>query len=422
MRRASFQVNIAVVGAGISGLVAAHLLSREHRVTVFEAEGRLGGHTHTVDVEADGRSYPVDTGFIVYNEETYPNFIALMGMLGVASQPSTMSFGVKCGRTGVEYCPSSVDRMFAQRRNLLSIPFWRMLRDILRFRREAPGILGGEQDETTLGEYLFRGGYSQEFTDRFLVPMGAAVWSADPERFLEFPVRAFVRFFENHRFLQLQNQPVWRVIRGGSREYLEPLSRPFRERVRLNAPVESVRRFEDRVEVTPRDCAAERFDQVVIAAHSDQALRMLADPSPAEREILSAVPYRGNRVVLHTDTSLLPTRRKAWAAWNYLVPRERMGAAAVTYDMNVLQRLSAPVEFLVTLNCEERIDPAITFRKMTYHHPVFSSAGFAAQARNPEISGVRRTWYCGAYWGWGFHEDGVSSGVAVCRRLGIPFP
>jgi len=415
-------MNVAVVGAGISGLVAAHLLSREHAVTVFEAEGRIGGHTHTVDVEADGRRYAVDTGFIVFNEETYPNFLALLGRLGVASIPSTMGFGVKCERTGVEYSPSSIDRMFAQRRNVLRPSFWRMVRDILRFRREAPGILHGECGETTLGAYLSKAGYSREFTDRFLVPMGASIWSADPERFLEFPVRAFVRFFENHRFLSLQGQPVWRVIRGGSREYLEPLVRPFRDRVRPNAPVESVRRFGDHVEVTSRGSAGERFDQVVIAAHSDQALRMLADPSEAEREILSAIPYQGNRVVLHTDTSLLPARRKAWAAWNYLVPRERQGSPAVTYNMNILHGLSAPVEFLVTLNCDERIDPAKVLRKMTYHHPVYTPAAFAAQARNGEISGVRRTWYCGAYWGWGFHEDGVSSALAVCSRLGLSFP
>jgi predicted NAD/FAD-binding protein len=415
-------VNVAVVGAGISGLVAAHLLSREHAVTVFEAEGRIGGHTHTVDVESGGKRYAVDTGFIVFNEETYPNFLTLLGRLGVASQPSTMSFGVKCERTGVEYCPSSVDRLFAQRRNLLRPSFLRMVRDILRFRREAPGILRGRDEEIPLGAFLSRGGYSREFTERFLVPMGASIWSAEPERFLEFPVRAFVRFFENHRFLSLQGQPLWRVIRGGSRSYLDPLTRPFRDRVRLNAPVECVRRFGDRVEVTPRGGAEERFDQVVIAAHSDQALRMLADPSDAERKILSAIPYLGNRTVLHTDASLLPSRRKAWAAWNYLVPRERKGLPAVSYNMNILQGISAPVEFLVTLNCEERIFPGKVLREMTYHHPVYTPAGFAAQARNGEISGVRRTWYCGAYWGWGFHEDGVNSALAVCRRLGVPFP
>ncbi len=415
-------MNVAVVGAGISGLAAAHWLSREHEVTVFEAEGRIGGHTHTVDVEAAGRRYAIDTGFIVFNEETYPNFLALLGRLGVASQPSTMSFGVKCERTGVEYCPSSLDRLFAQRRNLLSLPFLRMVRDILRFRREAPGILRGRDEGTTLGAYLSGGGYTREFADRFLVPMGASIWSADPERFLEFPVRAFVSFFQNHRFLSLQDQPVWRVIRGGSREYLEPLARPFRNRLRLNAPVESVRRFGDRVEVTPRGGAVERFDQVVIAAHSDQALRMLTDPSEAERKILSAIPYQGNRVVLHTDASLLPARRKAWAAWNYLVPRRPKRAPAVTYDMNLLQGIRAPVEFLVTLNCEERIDPGSVLREMTYHHPVYTPAGFAAQARNGEISGVRRTWYCGAYWGFGFHEDGVNSALAVCRRLGVSFP
>ena len=415
-------MNIAVVGAGISGLVAAHLLTRGHDVTVFEAEGRIGGHTHTVEAEAGGQRFAVDTGFIVFNEETYPNFLALLGRLGVLSLPSTMSFGVKCERTGMEYSPSSIDRMFAQRRNLLRPSFWRMVCDILRFRREAPGILLERDRENTLGTFLSRGGYSREFIDRFLVPMGASVWSADPERFLEFPAWAFVRFFENHRFLSLLGQPVWRVIRGGSREYLEPLARPFRDRVRLDTPIDSVRRFNQYVEVRPRSGGCERFDQVVIAAHSDQALRMLADPSEAEREILGAIPYQGNRTVLHTDTSLLPTRRKAWAAWNYLVPRERKGAPAVTYDMNILQGLAAPVEFLVTLNCEERIDAAKVLRRMTYHHPVYSPGGFAAQARKEEISGVRRTWYCGAYWGWGFHEDGVSSAVEVCRHLGVSFP
>lgn len=415
-------MNIAVVGAGISGLVAAHLLDKEHDVTVFEAEGRIGGHTHTVDVEAGGQRFAVDTGFIVFNEETYPNFLALLGRLGVASQPSMMSFGVKCERTGVEYSPSSLDRMFAQRRNLLRPSFWQMVRDILRFRREAPGILRERDGETTLRTYLSKAGYSREFTDRFLVPMGASIWSADPELFLEFPVRAFVRFFENHRFLSLQDQPVWRVIRGGSREYLEPLARPFRDSVRLNATVESVRRFENHVEVKSRNGGCERFDQVVLAAHSDQALQMLADPSEAEREILGAIPYQANRAVLHTDTSLLPAHRKAWAAWNYLIPRERKDAPAVTYDMNILQGLAAPVEFLVTLNCEERIDAAKVLRRMTYHHPVYTPGGFAAQARKEEISGVRRTWYCGAYWGWGFHEDGVNSGIDVCRRLGVSFP
>jgi predicted NAD/FAD-binding protein len=415
-------VNLAVIGAGISGLVAAHLLSKEHAVSVFEAEARIGGHTRTVDVESHGLQHAIDTGFIVFNEETYPNFLALMGRLGVASQPSTMSFGVKCERTGIEYCPSSIDRLFAQRRNLLRPSFLRMVRDILRFRRDAPGILSRQDEGPTLGAFLAEGGYSREFTERFLVPMGASIWSADPERFLEFPVRAFIRFFENHRFLSLQDQPLWRVIRGGSRSYIEPLTRPFRNRMRLNTPVESVRRTGDCVEVTPLGGAVERFDQVVLASHSDQALRMLADPSEAEREILSAIPYQENRVVLHIDASLLPARRKAWAAWNYLVPRERKNAPAVTYNMNILQGLKAPVEFLVTLNCTERIDPGTVLREMTYHHPVYTLAGFAAQARNGEISGVRRTWYCGAYWGWGFHEDGVNSALAVCRRLGVPFP
>ena len=410
-------MRIVVIGAGVSGLVAARLLSREHDVSVFEAQGYAGGHTRTVDVPAGGRTWAVDTGFIVYNEENYPEFTRLLARLSVATKPSTMSFSARCERTGMEYCPSGVNALFVQRKNLFRPSFWRMLADVGRFRREAAGLLRTGDDGPTLGDFLARR-YSRLFVENLIVPMGAAIWSAPPGRVLDMPALFFARFFSHHRFLDATGQPQWRVVVGGSREYVGPLVAPFRDRIRLSTPVVSVRRSREGVEVTPEGGTPERFDHAVIAAHSDQALKMLADPSEAEREILSAIPYQENRVVLHTDTSLLPKGRAAWAAWNYLVPARATDRVTVTYDMNILQGLPAPVEFLVTLNGAEGVRPGAVLREMTYHHPVFRRDGVAAQGRRSEINGVRRTWYCGAYWGNGFHEDGVRSAVEVGRAFG----
>jgi predicted NAD/FAD-binding protein len=410
-------MRIAVIGAGVSGLVAARLLSRENDVSVFEAQEYAGGHTRTVDVPSGGRTWAVDTGFIVYNEENYPEFTRLLARLSVATKPSTMSFSARCERTGLEYCPSSLDALFVQRKNLLRPAFWRMLADVGRFRREAAGLIRTGDDGPTLGNFLDRR-YSRLFIEQFIVPMGAAIWSSPPGRVLDMPALFFARFFSQHRFLDATGQPQWRVVEGGSREYVAPLVAPFRDRIRLSTPVVSVRRFGEGVEVTPGGGTPERFDHAVIAVHSDQALKMLADASEAEREILSAIPYQENRVVLHTDTSFLPKGRAAWAAWNYLVPARATDRVTVTYDMNVLQGLPAPVEFLVTLNGAEGVRPGAVLREMTYHHPVFRREGVAAQGRRGEINGVRRTWYCGAYWGNGFHEDGVRSAVEVGRAFG----
>jgi len=315
-------VRIAVIGAGVSGLVTAYLLADEHEVTVFEANDYIGGHTHTVDTEAGGRTFAVDTGFIVFNERTYPNFVRLLKRLGVAWQPSNMSFGVRCEKTGLEYSPSSLNSFFAQRRNLLKPSFYRLIADVFRFRRESQAVLAGDDWATTLTEFLAARGYSRRFVEQFLVPMGAAIWSAAPEDFGAMPVRFFAQFFHNHGFLNVRDQPQWLTLRGGSRSYIAPLTAAYSDRIRLSCPVESVRRRTDCVEVTPCGGAPERFDQVVIATHSDQALRLLADPSPAEREILGAIPYQENDTVLHTDASLLPRCRRAWASWNYLIPRE----------------------------------------------------------------------------------------------------
>ncbi|HSL99629.1 MAG TPA: FAD-dependent oxidoreductase [Candidatus Limnocylindria bacterium] len=411
-------MKIAVIGAGVSGLVAARLLYAEHEVTVFEEQGYIGGHTRTVDVDAEGRTFPVDTGFIVYNEETYPSFTRLLSMLGVATQPSTMSFSARCERTGTEYCPSNFRTLFAQRMNLLRPAFWRMLLDVDRFKRAMTELIRTEDDRPTLGEFIEAGGYSRMFSDLFLVPMASAIWSAAPGAALAMPALFFARFFDNHRFLDRAGQPLWRVVQGGSREYVAPLTEPFRDRIRLGTPVLSVRRRPDGVEVTPRGGPPESFDQAVLAVHSDQALAILSDPTDAEREILSSIRYQENRVVLHTDVSLLPRRRAAWASWNYLVPAAFEERVSVTYDMNILQSLPSPVEFLVTLNREEKVRPETVLLRTVSHHPVFTRQAVAAQARRAEISGVNRTWYCGAYWGNGFHEDGVRSAADVGRAFG----
>jgi predicted NAD/FAD-binding protein len=343
-------MRIAIVGTGISGMVAAYLLCQDHDVVVFEANDYIGGHTNTIDVELNGANYPVDTGFIVFNEDTYPNFVKLMNQLGVAWQPSNMSFSVQSEKTDLEYCPTTLNSLFAQRRNLLRPSFYRMLVDAFRFRREAQEILRANDDKTTLGAYLEGKGYSQTFIHHFIIPMGEAIWSTDPKQFYEFPAHYFVQFFNNHGFLKVRDQPQWQVIKGGSRTYVEPLTRPYRDKVRLNCPVESIKRHADYVEVKPRPGEVESFDQVVIAAHSDQALAMLADPSDVERELLAAIPYQDNLAILHTDSSLLPKRRIAWASWNYHIPQEELGRVALTYYMNMLQSLTAPNDFCVTLN------------------------------------------------------------------------
>ncbi|HVS14929.1 MAG TPA: FAD-dependent oxidoreductase [Thermoanaerobaculia bacterium] len=427
--RAPAGQRIAIVGTGIAGLTVAHRLHRRHELTLYEAEDRVGGHTHTVEVEVEGEERPVavDTGFIVFNSWTYPRFEALLAELGVATLDSTMSFSVRCEAAGLEYNGTTLDTLFAQRRNLLRPSFLRMVRDILRFNRRARSWLradsegDGEGAEADLpfGEFLARGGFSRAFVEDYAVPMSAAIWSASAETVRETPARFLLRFFDNHGMLSVDDRPTWRVVRGGSARYVEALIAPFRERIRLREPVSEVRRLGDRVEVTSAR-GTERFDQVVLAAHSDQALALLADPSPAERAILGALPYQSNEVVLHRDASLLPRARRARAAWNY----HRLAGAggerpvAVTYWMNELQRLDVAVPLLVTLNRGDAIDPGYVLGAWSVRHPVFGPEGVAAQERFAEISGLeRRTHYCGAYWRYGFHEDGVWSGLRVAEVL-----
>ena len=431
-------MRIAIVGSGVSGLVAAHLLHREHEVTVFEARDRIGGHVNTIDLPRDdGGTERVDTGFIVYNEPNYPHFSRLLDRLGVETQPSDMSFSVRCDHTGLEYNGSTIRQLFAQPRNVLRPSFHRMLLDILRFNREAAPAVENGGGGMTLGEYVASAGYSEGLSTHYLEPMGSALWSVPRSRVLEMPAAFFVRFFENHGMLTVDDRPQWRVVRGGSNRYVERLVAPFRDRIRTSAPVRRIVRVSSGAS-TPRtgapggaeagqpgppgavDVDGERFDHVVLACHSDQALRLLADATPGEREILGALPYQANDVVLHTDDSVLPRRRRAWGAWNYHLTGDADAPATVTYNMNVLQTLSAPRTYCVTLNGAESVDPARVLYRTTYHHPVYTEAGFAAQARHAEISRLdRRTHFCGAYWGYGFHEDGTRSAVRVAEAFGV---
>lgn len=410
-------MKIAIIGTGIAGNVVARTLHRAHEITVYEANDYIGGHTHTHDVELEGSRYAIDSGFIVFNHRTYPNFVRLLTELGVAKQASNMSFSVKCERTGLEYNGSTLNTLFAQRGNLLSPRFHRMLFEILRFNREAPALLMSAKDTLTLGRYLERNHYSQMFIEKFLLPMGAAIWSTDSATMRDFPARYFVRFLSNHGLLTVNDRPQWYVIEGGSRRYVERLVAPYRQRIRLNTPVARVRRDGDGVVVTTAHGESRCFDHVFIATHSDQALQLLEDPSSAEREILGAIPYQTNDAVLHTDSSVLPRLRRAWAAWNYHVPREERRQVSVTYNMSILQGLRAPTTFCVTLNDLGRIDPRRIIRRVRYTHPVFTRTAVAAQRKHRVINGPRRTYYCGAYWGFGFHEDGVVSALKALKHF-----
>jgi predicted NAD/FAD-binding protein len=385
---------------------------------VFEAAAYAGGHTNTIRVDTDDATHHVDTGFIVFNDRNYPYFTRLLSQLGVASQPSTMSFGVSDG-LDFEYNGASPNGLFANREHLVKPWFHRMIADLVRFNREAKALLRAGGEGPTLGHWLDQGRYSRMFIDRLIVPQASAVWSADPRSMWSFPARFLLEFFDNHGVLGFRDRPQWKTVRGGSKTYVEALIRPFRERVRLSTPVSAVARHADHVTVTPRGGEPERFDEVVLAVHSDQALGLLADATDREHEILRAIPYQPNTAVLHTDARMLPRRRRAWASWNYHLLAEPVGATTVTYHMNRLQSLSADREFCVTLNRTEAIDPGKILRTITYAHPVYTSAGARAQGRVAEISGAHaRTHFCGAYWGWGFHEDGVVSALRVASRFG----
>lgn len=409
-------MRIAVIGSGISGLASAYLLSRNHDVTLYEANDYLGGHTHTHAVQQNGQSYDIDTGFIVYNPAHYPLLTKFFEELHVTGKPTTMSFSVQNAASGLEYNASDLDALFCQRRNVLSPRFIGMVRDLMRFYREAPALLTENHSNPTLDEYLDEHRYGDAFKHDHLVPMASALWSSPAHQILSFPARYLVQFMANHQMLQVSGRPEWRVVQGGSSTYISAMMKQWCVRVRLKQPVLSVKRLRHGVELTTLH-GTEDFDHVVMACHSDQALALLHDASESEHEVLGAIRYQANDTVLHTDGSLLPRNRKAWAAWNAYIPKDPGDDCTVSYCMNKLQGVVSAEPFIVTLNRTDAIDPSRILRRMSYHHPVYDSASVAAQKRKSEIQGHRRTWYAGAYWGWGFHEDGMRSAVEVADAL-----
>lgn len=413
-------MKIAIIGSGISGLTAAYQLNKKHDICLYESDDRLGGHTATKQVNIGGQSYNIDTGFIVFNDWTYPNFIKLMEKIGVESQETDMGFSVFDPHTGYEYAGTNLFTLFAQKRNLFSLSHWKMLRDIVRFNKEALFDLENGQltPHETLGDYLTRKNYSQAFKDKYLIPMGSAIWSATQGVMLAFPLEFFIRFFSNHGLLNITNRPQWRVIKGGSKTYIDPLIESFKHKIKLNTPITHVVRTQEGVLITT-DEVTERYDQVVFACHSDQALNLLKDATASEQKILGAIAYQKNEVVLHTDTALLPKRKNTWSSWNYQLQPNNEKPPILTYSMNILQNINSKTQFCVTLNATHAINSEKILGQYEYAHPVFSPAAIAAQQQWQSINGTHNTWFCGAYWFNGFHEDGVNSALRVAHQLGI---
>ena len=412
-------MHIAIVGTGVAGLTCAHLLHGIHDVTVFEAQDRPGGHANTVRVDLPDGPVDVDTGFLVYNERTYPLLIRLFERLGVETGPSDMSFSVSDETAGLEWRGTSPNTVFAQRRNLVRPGFLRMLRDVARFNRLATSSLDEPpDDDVSLADLLARRAWSDEFLHWYLLPLGSAIWSADPATFTGIPARTFAEFFSRHGLLGLGHQPPWRTVPGGSARYVRAVLNPLQAegRVRMSSPVQKIRRVGGTVELVSA-AGPELFDHVILATHSDEALELLGDPTTAEREVLGSIPYQDNRATLHTDAGLLPSNRRAWASWNYHRFADAPERATLTYDINRLQGLATTTPVLVTLNRDDAIDPAAVLQRFDYSHPVFDTRGVANQRRQLELS-AHQTSFCGAYWGYGFHEDGVRSATAICARLG----
>ena len=413
-------MKFAIIGSGISGLTAAYLLNRNHDITVYESNDYVGGHTHTHDIVLNGKKWAVDTGFIVYNERTYPNFIKLLDQLKVERQLTSMGFSVKSSQKDLEYAGNSINGLFAQRSNILRPSFIRMLRSILRFNSEAEHHLDNLEEFVTLGDYLSLYNYPEEFINDFIIPMGAAIWSTKPVNMMKMPAIFFIQFFRNHGLLAVKNRPNWWVIKGGSKCYVEKMTISFNDKIRIATPVKKVKRNERSIEVIYGKTSqeSETFDAVIFATHSDQALSLLEKPSVQEVKILEALQYQKNEALLHLDESILPKRKLAWASWNYLLDQNPEEPVALTYNMNILQSLNSDHTFCVTLNNHDAIDPSKVIKKIIYYHPLYTVDAIKAQNRKHEISGQKNTYYCGAYWHNGFHEDGVVSALDVCEHFG----
>ncbi|MEL1232609.1 MAG: FAD-dependent oxidoreductase [Candidatus Neomarinimicrobiota bacterium] len=413
-------MKIAIIGSGISGLTCAYMLNRKHDIIIFEKNDYIGGHTHTHEIEYSGRKWNIDSGFIVYNERTYPNFINILDRLGVERQLTRMGFSVKSEKNDLEYAGHSLNGLFAQRSNLFRPSFIRMLRSMWRFNSEARADLKGLDSETTLGEYLKSNGYPEEFVQHFIIPIGAAIWSTVPNQMMDMPAIFFIRFFENHGMLQIVDRPNWWVITGGSKRYVEKMVDGFENKIRLSSPVKNVKREDGSITVQfgANSLESENFDSVIFATHSNQSLAMLDAPTKAEIEILSAIKYQKNDALLHYDDSILPKRKNAWSSWNYLLDEDQSKAVALTYNMNILQSLKSDRTFCVSLNSGNLVDESKVIKELSYDHPLFTTSSINAQSRKHEISGKNNTYYCGAYWRNGFHEDGVMSALDVCKDFG----
>jgi len=413
-------MKIAIVGSGISGLTCAYLLNREHDITVFEKNDYVGGHTHTHEIEYDGKEFSVDSGFIVYNEWTYPNFIKLLDQLGVERQLTRMGFSVKSEKNNLEYAGHSLNGLFAQRSNFFRLSFMRILFSMRRFNAEARDDLGILDPQITLGQYLTSNNYPREFIQHYIIPIGAAIWSTVPKQMMDVPAVFFIRFFENHGLLQLVNRPNWWVISGGSKKYVEKMIYDFKNKIRLSTPVKNVKRGVDNITVKFGSSVLEKenFDSIIFACHSNQSLAMLDSPSKQEEEVLGAIKYQRNDALLHFDDSILPKRKNAWSSWNYLLDEDPNRAVALTYNMNILQSLKSDRTFCVSLNSGDLIDQSKVIKHLNYEHPLFTLSSINAQGRKHEISGKNNTYYCGAYWRNGFHEDGVISALDVCKDFG----
>ena len=412
-------MKIAIIGSGISGLTAAYLLNRKHDVTIFEANDYIGGHTHTHKVNIDGKKYSVDTGFIVYNERTYPNFIKLLDLLNVERQLSTMGFSVKSISKDYEYAGESLNSLFAKRSNIFRFGFLRMLYEMYHFGKKADSSGIGLDASVTLGDYLKKEKYSGEFINYFIIPMGAAIWSTPANKVLNMPACFCIKFFYNHGMLETINRPNWWVIKNGSSEYIKKIIRGFENKINLSTPVKTVARKNEGIEIQlAKKEETLKFDSVIFATHSDQALEMLENPTDTEKDILSSIPYQKNEVLLHTDSSVLPRRKLSWASWNYQLDSDPALPVVLTYNMNILQNINCKETLCVTLNDHNSVDETKILKKITYHHPLFNVKSIEAQKRKSEISGVNNTHYCGAYWRNGFHEDGVVSALDVCKDFG----
>jgi uncharacterized protein len=409
-------MRIAVIGSGISGISAAWALSGKHQVCLFERDSRLGGHTHTHELHMAGKSYRIDSGFIVHNHANYPLFCKFLNELQVETKPTEMSFAVHNLGTDLYYNAHSLKTLFCQKSNLLSPRFYAMIADIKRFYQECPALLNCTDDGPSLGEYLKQNGYGEYFITNHLIPMASALWSSPSHAILEFPAKYLVAFMSNHHMLQISNRPQWRVLQNGSSSYIEKVTTRWKVDVRLNTHIQCVKRTTDNVTIQT-SAGEEHFDQVVFACHSDQALALLNSPTEAEASVLGAIYYQDNETILHHDASVLPPNRKAWAAWNVNVPKNDSSQCTVSYCMNILQGIQSPEPFVVSLNQRQQIDPNKILAVMNYQHPMYSHDMVNAQKRRHEINGQNRSWFCGAYWGFGFHEDGFRSGLDVANAI-----